>query len=916
MVRVWAKSTQLLPIWLLLSTYAFAALLAVDYGQQFMKAMVVSPQAPLEMVLTPEAKRKEVSGLAFKQLSKKKDDIERFYGSAVGSLATRFPQNTMLHLKSLLGRSIDDPEVIKYQTEHPGLQLVETSRKTVAVKIGKIQYPIEELVGMNLIEIATRANNHIKENDKRSKDFVEKVAISIPAFWDQYQRAALMDAGMFVEDLTGLTLINDGLAIGINFAIKKNDFELDQPHHYVIYDMGSGSIKASLVTITQHAEKDVPIKIELQGYGFNSTLGGSSLTTHVSSLIKQKFLENNPSVTEEQLEKDPKALAKIIQAAEKAKLVLSANGESSVSIESLTQDIDFKASITREEFENIMEEDIDGITGPLLRAIENQFEIDGNDEKITLNDITGIILSGGSTRVPFVQKTLGDIVGNEKLLKIVNADESVVNGLSLRGTQLFQLFKTRPFSVSDRSVFNFTLHPHNKDQADIDIFKVGSPYPSKRGMLFPIKDASKDSQYSVYENDKVIKTINIKGIDNFTETNCPFGSVFNMTYALTQIRTLNFDTIQCYCLQDEKEAAIVKKEILGVSALEEMDEDDEFESFDKEEAPVFAFDVDAKKEQGLMITPEAHGNDDYVQSMSSEERMECTNRIKMLDENDKKRFQIQEAKNHLESSLYDVRNFLSEEDLLKDGPPNQMEKLSNLVTEYLEWLEYEADAATKSEINKRRKQIVNMKGNIEKYLETAGEPLGHDQLQQLLDVAKTLMEKVESNEAVLEEKLEELESKMDQKIFDIRKEYGNIKIPSYLAQTIKDYNSTITIFEESIANMTEFVEQKIFENMNREQLYSVKVMFENLINAAQDKFSALETVQSQRLADLKSTYQRKMRALKRKEKKKQQAESSKTVSDKSASEAISSSSSSSTTTNNRSKSANSASETEIVHDEL
>ena len=913
MVRVWKRCTHMLPIWLLLTSYAFAALLAIDYGQQFIKAMVVSPQAPLEMVLTPEAKRKEVSGLAFKQLSKKKNDLERFYGSAVGSLATRFPQNTMLHLKPLLGRSINDPEVIKYQQEHPGLQIVETSRKTVAIKIGKIQYPIEELIGMNLIEIATRANNHIKENDKRSKDSVEKLAISIPAFWDQYQRSALMDAGMFVDDLTGLTLINDGLAIGINFAIKKNDFELDQPHHYVIYDMGSGSIKASLVTITQHAEKDVPIRIELQGYGFNSTLGGSYLTTHVSDLIKQKFLEKNPSVTNEQLEKDPRALAKIIQAAEKAKLVLSANGESSVSIESLTQDIDFRASITREEFENMMEQDIEGLSGPLLRAIENQFDIDGDDDKITLDDITGIILSGGSSRVPYVQKTLGDIVGNEKLLKNVNADESVVNGLSLRGTQLFELFKTRPFNVTDRSVFNFTLHPHNEDQSDVQIFKAGSSYPSKNGILFPIKDASKDSQYSVYENDKVIRTVNIKGIDNFTETNCPFGSVYNMTYALTQIRTLNFDTIQCYCLQDEKEAAAVKKEILGVSFVEEIDEDDEFESFDEEEAPAFAFDVDAKKEQGLMMTPEALGTDDYVKGMTSEERMKCTNRIQMLDENDKKRFQLQEAKNHLESSLYDVRNFLAEDDLLKDGPPTQMEKLSTLVTEYLEWLEYEADTATKSEINKRRKQIVGMKESIEQYLETANEPLGYEQLQQLLDTARTLMEKVENNEDALEEKMTELESKMDQKMFDIRKEYGNIKIPTYLAQTINDYNSTITIFEESIANMTEFVEQKIFENMNREQLYSVKSMFESLIKAAQDKFSALETVQTQRLADLKSTYQRKIRALKRKEKRKQQSESSKSVSDSISSDATSSSTS---TVNNKSKSTSSASETDIVHDEL
>ncbi|CAB4256372.1 similar to Saccharomyces cerevisiae YKL073W LHS1 Molecular chaperone of the endoplasmic reticulum lumen, involved in polypeptide translocation and folding [Maudiozyma barnettii] len=905
MVRVW-KSVSLLPVWLLLISHTFAALLAVDYGQQFIKAMVVSPQAPLEMVLTPEAKRKEVSGMAFKKLSKKATDIERFYGSAVGSLATRFPGSTMLHLKPLLGRSIDDLEVVEYQKEHPGLELVSTSRKSVAIKIGKVKYPVEELVAMNLQEITARANKHIKENDKRSKDYVEKLALSIPAYWDQYQRTALMGAGMFVDDLTGLTLIDDGLTIAVNFAVKKNDFELDQPHHYVIYDMGSGSIKASLVTITQDAEKDVPIKIELQGYGFNSTLGGSQLTMRVANLIKSKFLEKNPKVTEEDLDADARATAKIIQAAEKAKLVLSANGESSVSIESVLPDVDFRTVISREEFENAMEEDIKSFSLPILDAIEKQFNVNSN-EHITLDDITGIILAGGSSRVPFVQKSLADVFGSEKLLKTVNADESIVNGLSLRGTQLFQLFKTRPFSVTDRSVFNFTLHPQDEESNDIQIFEAGSSFPNKRGVLVPIKDASETSVYSIYENDRIIKNMTIEGIENFTLAECPFGSVYNMSYALTQVRTLNIETIDCFCIKDAKEARSVKKEILGMSYIEDVDEDDEFESFDSEETDDFHFDVDAKKEAGLMISPAVRSYDDYVMPMSNEERMESTNRIQMLDENDKRRFQLQEAKNLLESSLYDIRNFLSEEEILRDGPTKQIEKLSRLVTEYLDWVEYEADTAAKNEINKRRKEISSMKKSIDEYLETAAEPLGYEQLQNILDTANGLWEKIEHNADNLEEKLAELDSKLDKKILDVRKEYSQIKVPSYLAQTIRDYNTTINIFEESIANMTSFVEQKIFEKMDREQLYGVKTMFENLIKAAQDKFTALETVQSQRLADLKATYQRKIRSLKRKEKKKQQAESSKSMA---------SDTSASASNDKKSSTSNKSTETTDVHDEL
>lgn len=905
MVRVWKKAS-LIPAYLLLLTQAYAALLAVDYGQQFLKAMVVSPQAPLEMVLTPEAKRKEISGMAFKKLSDRENDVERFYGSAVGSLATRFPQNTALHLKSLLGKTMDDPEVALYQREHPGLKLVSTGRKSIAVEIDNVSYPIEELVGMNLQEITARTNQHIKENDKRSKDWVEKVVLSIPAFFNQYQRLALMDAGMFIEDINGLTLINDGLSIAINYAMKKSDFAVDLPHHYIIYDMGSGSTKATLVTITQHDDKDVPIKIEMQGYGFNSTLGGSSFTLKIGDIIKQKFLAKNPKISETTLETDARAIAKIVQAADKAKLVLSANADASVSIESLVSDIDFRATITRDEFESALEEDIKGMTNPIWDAINKQFTSD-DQPRISLDDLTGVILSGGSSRVPFVQQSVSDIIGPDRLLKTVNADESVVNGATLRGVQLFELFKTRPFNVTDRSVFNFTIHSNDKDQEDVHIFKAGETFPQKKSMLYPVSDASKKSQLAIYENDRIIKTIKIKGISNFTNEVCPFGAIHNMTFALTQLRTLNFDSIQTYCIKDEKEAASVNKLILGDSFIEELDEDEEFEEFDSEETTVFSFDEETRKIDGTMIVPKSRGFDDYVQHMNSEERMECTNRIQQLDANDKKRFQLQEVKNHLESSLYDARNFLAEDDVIADGPKSQLERLSNIVTEYLEWLDEEADYATKSEINKRIKQVTQLKANVEEYMKTAKEPLGLEQFQAVLDNAEKLLQKIENNPGHLEEKLVEFEGKINEKVMDVREEFLKIKTPSYLAKTIENYEPTIQFFNESFVNMTRFVEQKIYDTMDREQLYQVKAMFENLEKTTQEKFAALEAIQSQHLSDLKSIYQRKIRTLKRKEQKKKQAESKK---NSSATESIDE------TTSSKVVSGKESAKETVVHDEL
>lgn len=871
MVRLW-KKVSLLPVFLLLASHAFAALLAIDYGQQFIKAMVVSPQAPLEMVLTPEAKRKEVSGLAFKKLRGKSKDIERFYGSAVGSLSTRFPQNSLLHLKPLLGRSIDSPEVAKYMEEHPGLKLIGTDRKSIAVEIDNVEYSIEELVGMNLQEIAARGNKHIKDNDRRSKDFVEKVAISVPGFFDQYQRFAYMDAGLFIHDINGLTLIDDGLSIAINFATKKNDFEVNVPHHYIIYDMGSGSIKASLVTIIQDEDKDIPINIELQGYGFNSTLGGSSLTMKVAGIIQQKFLEQNSKISKEALQADPRAMAKIIQAAEKAKLVLSANSESSVSIESLVSDIDFRTSITREDFEKSLEEFAESFSKPLLDAINKQFT-DG-EEKIGLDDIKGIILAGGSSRVPFVQKSLAKIVDSTRLLKNVNADESVVNGETLRGVQLFKLFKTRPFNVTDRSVFNFTLSQIDEsNKSDIPIFKAGDIFPTKKTILVPTEDASKESHFSIYENDQIIKNLTIHGIKNFTTTECPFGSVYSMTYAFTRVRTMSFDTINCVCLNSEEEAKNVRKEIEGTSVEIELDEDEEFEEFDNDSNTLttFSFDEDARKQDGSMISPQTSMSDDNIKPMSNIERQESSNRIKEFDENDKRRFQLQEAKNLLESTLYDARNFLNEDSLMNDGPQSQLEKLAKLVTEYLEWLEEEADQANKSQINRKRKEVSQMKIKIEEYMLSIDEPVGFEQFQNMLEKADGLLTKIGENSEHLERRFLKLESKVDEKILNVREEYLKIKVPSYLSDTLVNYNTSVNKLNESFSKLSQFIETDIFETLNREQLYELKTEFYDLEKDVSEKFAALEAIQDQRFSELKSLYQRKLRAIKRKEKKKSQS---------------------------------------------
>ena len=144
----------------------FSAIVGIDYGQQFTKAVLLAPGIPFELVLTDEGKRKDLSGICIrKELN---GGLERSYGSQMGSLMTRFPQNTVLDLKQLIGKSFDDPATEKYLRTHFGIKLVADDSRNNAIKFdlglenSTYQFSVEELLAMSLNEIKARALNDLE----------------------------------------------------------------------------------------------------------------------------------------------------------------------------------------------------------------------------------------------------------------------------------------------------------------------------------------------------------------------------------------------------------------------------------------------------------------------------------------------------------------------------------------------------------------------------------------------------------------------------------------------------------------------------------------------------------------------------------------------------------------------------------
>ncbi|QLG71758.1 hypothetical protein HG535_0C01070 [Zygotorulaspora mrakii] len=826
---------------------ALAAVLGIDYGQQFLKAMVVSPQAPMELILTPESKRKDVSGLAIRKLGSNPDDIERLFGSSVGSLSTRFPKDTLLHLKPLLGKPGSDMnDMTLYLREHPGVEIVDTKRNSLAFKVRGTEYSVEELVAMNIQEIINRANSLLKEKDPSGFDFVDRLSLTVPEFFTQHQRKALLDVGTITTDNLQTCLVNDGLSVLINFAFKHRDFTPGEKLYYIVYDMGSGSTKASLFSIMQPINDTEPLTLEIGGYGFNDRLGGSKFTLDIASLIQNRFLEQHKAVRTFSLNASPKSLAKIVQAAEKAKLVLSANSEAHVSIESLIDEIDFKTTISRSEFEEFIQEGVRDIAGPIEGALSTQFW----DDPIDLDDLSGIILTGGSSRVPVVQEQLSKFVPEEKILRSVNADESAVNGATVRGVKIFDAFKTKPLNIIERSVFNYGIKVQQEESEEI-IFHRGTEYPSQKTITIdPLEKANDKFTIDLYENDRIFKTVAVSTKDverSFTSESCPLGVSYNITFTLSHNRIFDVDKAEAIC---QKNSSVGDSGVDSEKDVTDVNSDTSKNSKGK-----------PSRKLKLLLTKD----DTPIKHMSSDEKYQCRKHISFLVKTDKERYELEAAKNSLEALLYETRIYLENTDIIETGPKIHLERLAELIPDYLEWLEDGADDFKKGDIEEKISQIQKLRNKIETYLKYLSEPLDGKQFKDMLEKSNNLSQKLADSKQQVNDTIELIEDKVAEFDLDVHEEYSKISLPSYIARLLAGWDETLSSLREKTTSIETMIESGALEQTDRDDLLEMKLSFDEVSIEFEKKINAFNMGKDYRFRELLSLTQKLEKVRKRKE---------------------------------------------------
>lgn len=430
---------------------AASAVLGVDLGTEYIKAALVKPGIPLDIVLTKDSRRKETSAVAFKPEKNVQSGSfpERAYGSDAVALAARFPGEVYPNLKPLLGLSADNDVIKEYASRHPALRLeAEKTRGTAAFRSGAFTddveaWSIEELLAMELQSIQKNA-----EALAGKGSVVRDLVITVPPFYTAEEKRAVLLAAE-LAGLRVLDLISDGLAVGLNYATSRTFPSISEggkPETHMVFDMGAGSTKATVLNFQGRAVRDVGKynktiqEVQVVGNGWDRTLGGDALNSLIVDDMISKFVESTGgkkvAATVEGVRAHGRAIAKLTKEAERLRQVLSANTESQTSFEGLYEDVDFKYKISRANFEQM--------AVPYKERLAVAFQKALDTAGIELKDLESIILHGGASRTPFVQKELERLVGSaDKVRTNVNSDEAAVFGAGFRGAGLSPSFRVK-----------------------------------------------------------------------------------------------------------------------------------------------------------------------------------------------------------------------------------------------------------------------------------------------------------------------------------------------------------------------------------------------------------------------------------------------------------------------------------------
>ena len=384
---------------------------------------------------------------------------ERLVGQLAKRQAILNPKGTIYSAKRFIGRRYDE---VAEEAKAVTFDVVPGPNGEARFNVRGKLYAPEEISALVLRKLADDAGKYLGER-------VTEAVITVPAYFNDAQRQATKDAGR-IAGLQVLRIINEPTAAALAYGMDKRAHET-----VLVFDLGGGTFDVSILDVGDGV-------VEVRATAGDTHLGGDDFDRRIVDYLAEEFQRDNGI----DLRKDPQALQRLFEAAEKAKVELSSVTQTQISLPFVTADATgpkhLQMSLTRSKFEQLVADLIERTMGPVKQAMD--------DAKVSANDLDEVILVGGSTRIPAVQQLVRRLTGGKDPNMSVNPDEVVAVGAAIQAGVL----KGEVSDVLLLDVTPLSLGVETRGGVMTRIIERNTTIPARRSEVF---STAEDNQSAV-----------------------------------------------------------------------------------------------------------------------------------------------------------------------------------------------------------------------------------------------------------------------------------------------------------------------------------------------------------------------------------------------------------------------------------